>query len=124
MDAQMGLTKQKIDNAKNDQAEKAMLLIENQKKANQIIQKIHLKIKEKEVFHELLRKAEQSQAQVGKETENQFEAVKQIKDQIRNMNLQMQKLADEIEVLKKAIKHSIKEKDQIGKLKNAEIMEK
>lgn len=48
---------------------------------------IHAKIKDKEIFHDRLRYTQNNRFAAEKETENQMEAVKVIKDQIELQNI-------------------------------------
>lgn len=91
MDKNMAVTKQKIDDAKNDQTAKAALIKENVKKQETLTNQIHVKIKEKEHFHDKARYIANNRFAMEKEKENQIEAVKVIKDQIEQQNIQIAK---------------------------------
>lgn len=80
MDAQMAQTKQKIDMAKQEQAEKAQKIIDCKKQCDAITVQIHAKIKDKEYFHEKARQFQTNSFAAGKETENYMESVRVIKD--------------------------------------------
>lgn len=124
MDNNMATTKQKIDDAKNEQTEKTALIVDNRKKVDQITQLIHQKIKDKEHFHDRLRYAKENRFAMEKETEHQSEAVKVIKDQLELSTMQLTKELEEIDGLKKVIKAVTKDKEQMGKLKNQETTDK